>query len=449
MTASTLLAYLLGRRTAILDVAACPQAVWLGLPLVLSAALAREYDGQDLLREPWHLLLPLAASLATSLLLYCLLWSVARGFWWRKVSFLGGYRSFLGLYWMTAPLAWLYAIPVERFLSPAAATQANLCLLGVVAVWRVLLMTRVVSVAFRCPPAASLFVVMLFAEAVAMVLLYFAPKPVFALMGGIRLTPSEQIIQGTIILVGALAYLSAPIWLLGTINVAASRWRPREPIAALQSPARRVSRSAWGLALAALAVWPFVLPFTQSEQQLRRVVDDELREGRIREALAIMNLHRRDDFPPHWDPPPRVGYGEQEPSPLAVMELLVATQNRPWVRELFSEKYQRLISAGSGPFTFWNRIDDEQFQNHLRLLERLPHDSPILARQRELVENGRRISLRSESQQQRLRRLLGLEDKNPDEENRDEEKTPTDEDGINDDSINDETAKRAPFPTAE
>ena len=117
MTPLTILRFLFGSRDAIERIAACRQAPWIGLLLVFSAALAREYDGQDLLHEPWHLFLPLFASLATSFLLYLLLRVVG---WFRSAGwnpFWSGYWSFLGLYWMTAPLAWLYAIPVERFLS--------------------------------------------------------------------------------------------------------------------------------------------------------------------------------------------------------------------------------------------------------------------------------------------------------------------------------------------
>jgi hypothetical protein len=146
MTPRTLLRYLVFLdRQAIQDIAVCRQAVWLGLLFVLSAGFAREYDGEDLLHESRHLLLPLGASLVTSLLLFGLVWLVERG--WRRgeQSFGQAYRSFLGLYWMTAPLAWLYAVPVERFLSPADAVRANLWLLGIVALWRVVLMVRVVS----------------------------------------------------------------------------------------------------------------------------------------------------------------------------------------------------------------------------------------------------------------------------------------------------------------
>src|SRR5262245_8431110 len=133
MSIRTVLLYLVGNREAILQVANCRGGLWLGLAFVFSAALAREYDGQDLVHEPWHLLVPLAASLGSSLALYLLIYviSLVRGP--RGLPSLNAYRAILQLFWMTAPLAWLYAIPFERFLSPGDATRANLYLLGLVA----------------------------------------------------------------------------------------------------------------------------------------------------------------------------------------------------------------------------------------------------------------------------------------------------------------------------
>src|SRR5262245_49045277 len=101
MTLTTLPRYLWGDREAILEIAASPRAVWLGGLFVLSAAFAREYDSHDLLREPWHLLLPFVASLVTSLFLL-LVATIA--FYPREgdapADFQHVYRSFLGLYWM-------------------------------------------------------------------------------------------------------------------------------------------------------------------------------------------------------------------------------------------------------------------------------------------------------------------------------------------------------------
>jgi hypothetical protein len=94
MTVATLFCYLAGQRSAILEIAGTKSAVWLGLLFVLSAGFAREYDGQDLRHEPWHLALPLAASLVTSFVLFGLLWLASSGKVDSGRSFLGSYRMF-------------------------------------------------------------------------------------------------------------------------------------------------------------------------------------------------------------------------------------------------------------------------------------------------------------------------------------------------------------------
>jgi hypothetical protein len=70
MDIGTLLRYLVGDRQAILKIAADRRAIGLGFLFVLSAAFAREYDGKDLLHEPWHLAIPLVVSLIASYLLF-------------------------------------------------------------------------------------------------------------------------------------------------------------------------------------------------------------------------------------------------------------------------------------------------------------------------------------------------------------------------------------------
>lgn len=65
----TWLNYLLGRTRAILEIARCEAALWIGLLFALSAGFAREYDGEDLWHEPWHLAVPLVASLSRILAL--------------------------------------------------------------------------------------------------------------------------------------------------------------------------------------------------------------------------------------------------------------------------------------------------------------------------------------------------------------------------------------------
>src|SRR5262249_61824686 len=103
MTIGTLYRYWNGNREAILTLAADRRCLGVGFLFVLSAALAREYDGKDLFHEPWHLLIPVGASMAASLLLSLLVLSLT----YRHVTGVSGfihlYLSMLGLFWMTAP----------------------------------------------------------------------------------------------------------------------------------------------------------------------------------------------------------------------------------------------------------------------------------------------------------------------------------------------------------
>lgn len=409
MTIRTLLRYLFFfDRQAIQDIAACRKAVWLGLLFVLSAGFAREYDGEDLLAEPWHLLLPLAASLITSFLLFGFVWLIDRGWKQKDVPFNAAYRSFLGLYWMTAPLAWLYAIPVERFLSPGEAVRANLWLLAIVAAWRVALMVRVVSILFRSPVAGAMFPVLWFADSVALVILYFTPLPVFSLMGGIRLTESEQVLQSTAFLVGAVGYLSWPIWLIGTVVVAAKPLIREMPLAQPLPHSAPVSTPLRGLAMTSLAVWMFILPFVQPEQQRRRQVETLLRTGRIEQAIERMSAYERSDFPPHWEPPPRLGYGEETPELLDVMQVVISMESKPWVSQIYWGKFRDLVEAGNLLGRYWDRMHGEDLDRHLTILEHLPAHSSLLAEQRKkltaLLKEDYKLNA---AQRDRLRKLLG------------------------------------------
>jgi len=346
VTVSTLVKYLLGNRDAILRIANCRGAVWVGLIFVLSAGLAREYDGADLVHDPVIALVPVAASLATSFLLYSLVRIVVpspkppeapRPFWdW--------YRKFLGLYWATAPLAWLYSIPVERFMTPGNATRANFLFLAIVSVWRVSLMTRVISVLWNVNPVAAFWTVMLFADSVAIAAVNLIPHPVFDVMGGVRLSERELFIQEAILVISVGAYLSWLVWLVGTVMVASGEHFPekREPQQPrpdeLAMPSGSPSPGLWGTAIASVLIWTPILPFTQQEQINRRIVESQLRHGQIAEAIAFLSRHSRQDFPPLWDPPPQLGYGEDKPSLIDVLSIVASPGLSPPFREIFSAK---------------------------------------------------------------------------------------------------------------
>jgi hypothetical protein len=381
--------YLIGNREAILRIAHCRQALWIGLIFVLSAGLAREYDGADLVHEPWMAIVPVGASLATSFLLYLLVRLVVP---WPKLPetpmpFWGWYRKFLGLYWATAPLAWLYAIPVERFMTPGNATRANFLLLAIVSVWRVSLITRVISVLWRIDVASAFWTVMLFADSVALVAARLTPKPIWSVMGGVRLSEREALIQEAVLMVGVLAFLSWIIWLIGTIAVA-SRLRmgaAREPKPA-EPAARSSSASAglWVVAIASLVVWAFILPHTQPEQINRRIVETQLRAGQIPEAVCFMSQHTRKEFPPLWDPPPQLAFGEYKPGLIEVLSILASGDVPPSFREVFADKLMTQVDRfalddwdfAPSFFRVLNLPDDE-LDRFVKLLRAIPEGPKI------------------------------------------------------------------------
>ncbi|MEX2173386.1 MAG: hypothetical protein WD872_03430 [Pirellulaceae bacterium] len=378
MTLLTLVKYLLGDRTAILRLAGSRPALLLGLIFVLAAGFAREYDGEDLLRQPWHLLIPLGASLVTSALLYLLVRIIAWEHSAKEPALFPGYLDFLGLYWLTAPLALVYAIPVERFSSPGDAVAANLWMLALVALWRVLLMARVVSVLYRANYFAALFVVLLFGDTVALAILRLTPLPIVAIMGGIRLSESESLLSGISFLVGFFGIVSWPIWFIGTLVVALRpepRWEYQPPNV---PPAEPVARHLWAIAAVTLLVWIPILPFTQHEQQLRSRVERDLRGGRIRAGLATLSAHERGDFPPHWDPPPRVAYREKLPDIVAVQEELLTLPAQPWVRAIYDEKYSNWLRGENDYQGMLAILSPSELEIHIRLIEHMANRQEVI-----------------------------------------------------------------------
>jgi len=335
MKVSTLFSYLAGRREAILEIAGDPKAVRIGMLLVLSAAFAREYDAEYLPAKPWLLALPWAMSLVASFLVFAVFRLAARKRvprppYWRS------YRSFLALFWMTAPLAWLYAVPYERFLTPYGATVANLWSLAVVAAWRVLLITQAASVLFGFGRIRSFFLVMLPADVMAVAAAVLSPKPIIDIMGGLSHSPEDALLSSVTLSVILLGVYSFPVWLAGAVlavvfaQVRGAAWATLA--------AGRTSRSAWALAWATVLIWILVLPFTQSEQRRAAKANGLLEEGRIPEALDFLSAYPRERFPPLFDPRPRLWEGETTPDLLDVMEALVERPTAPWVSEAYVRK---------------------------------------------------------------------------------------------------------------
>src|SRR5204862_7253608 len=114
-----------GAASAIREVASNRAALWTGIVLVLLTGIARNYDQSYFLKTPMWLIGPLAFSFFSGTFLYgILVRGLARRHFPEGHQKGGQWVTFMAAFWMTAPIAWLYAIPVERFLNSYHAAQA-------------------------------------------------------------------------------------------------------------------------------------------------------------------------------------------------------------------------------------------------------------------------------------------------------------------------------------
>lgn len=130
MTLGTIARFQFGNAAAIRAVAENRNALWVGVVLVLLTAIARNYDQLYFSDTPRWLFGPLLFSIVSGSLLFLVVYScfVRRHIGNRKeVRTLAQWRSFMTLFWMTAPVAWIYAIPTERLFDSYRATQGKPC----------------------------------------------------------------------------------------------------------------------------------------------------------------------------------------------------------------------------------------------------------------------------------------------------------------------------------
>ena len=317
----------------------------------------------------------------------------------RDVSLFTQFGSILNVYWMTAPMACLYAIPFERFMDPGGATRANLTLLGIVSVWRVTLMIRCVSVLYAASLIAATMPVMVFCLGMGYAALTLIPSPVFMIMGGIRLTESEDIILGVKMMLIACAVVTAPIWIIGYLTCCSAkspwRWQLRE----FEGQNQPASKAAWMTAIVALGFLLPFLPWTQHEQWLRWRAEKLLLTGAIDELSQLTREHPEKDLPPHWDPPPRTGYGEIKPDLIPTILNIHASGPATWFWQLYLNKLERYRF----PFYFAsNRLDDSNLAVFIEIFDEL-NISPWQA---ESIDQSIEQSLQDESISQERQDLL-------------------------------------------
>ena len=203
-------------------------------------------------------------------------------------------------------------------------------------------MTRVITVVYDVHPVPALFLVMLFADAVVIAVMGLAPMPVIDIMGGVRGTAREALLAAVAFNVSVLAILSAPVWILGAL-ISLVGFRPMWPIASHPKPER--SRGLLIVASASIVAFAPLLVWAQPEQALRHRVERQLLSGRISDGLAVMSAHEYADFPPDYNPPPRLGYRETKPSMDDVRAAMRENWPAEWVAQAYLHKTRRQIGT--------------------------------------------------------------------------------------------------------
>lgn len=363
MRLSTLPRYLIGSRTAILEIAGAPLSIVVGLLFVVSAGCARTWDTVDLAQRPLAVLRPIGASLASSTAIFVAIYAIlsARALASRlaRPPLVRSWRAFLSLFWWTAPLAWLYALPVEHVFEAPDAVRANLFLLVLVSAWRVILITRAISVLFEVSAGATFFVVALLADLIALQAIALSDTPVFLAMGGIDPQDAEQVLSMSLfgwqmLLILALVPL-VPTALGCAFLLRGERdWSVGEP--------GHVPRSVWALAGAAIVAWAPLLAVAQPKLQRATELDAMAMSCDADGLVGALAALGPGDVPPLWQP--RLTHRRDESGWAPTFARLATLQRAsadPRVHARFRSAIDRVVDRWLRrallPFTTWHRSE--------------------------------------------------------------------------------------------
>jgi hypothetical protein len=308
--------------------------------------------------------------------------------------------AFMGLFWMTGPIAWLYAIPVERMFDSYRATQANIALLAIVALWRVLLMSRVISVLqqVRFVRALGWVAVPACIEVVLVVFVggIFSPafgRRVMASMGGMRNSPEESLLLSTLSIAGSTAF-----W--GLIGLAILLVLLRFKGVTRPFPKQTPAGVPWISLLLLGLFWTAVAVRPQREQQRFVKHAAMVEAGQYREAVDYLAKLGREALPPgrRLEPSPyEYRAYDQLPETIAVLR----SSDPKWMRDMYLDYAGRLFdhysvrlgaTNAAAMFAGMSRLPEgrqwvEQNRTKLRKLrfDRTAGDTNEVARQQVVV----------------------------------------------------------------
>lgn len=237
----------------------------------------------------------------------------------------------MGLFWFTAPIAWLYAIPVERFLDDLNAARANVTLLALVSLWRILLMIRITQVISRASIWLSTLWVMTAAFAEAFVVTFFGgvfARAIIAGMGGLRNSPAEEVVMSVLNLAFSVSFFGFPIAFISTLVFRYSRTK----LATSDFPQRIKDAMPDRFLIFAATAW-IALAIPSQLQGIRSATLDRLvRDEQYVAAVEYLSIHIPSDFWPSRPLPPRV-YEWQVFKEVPAIISAVRPEHPDWIHE--------------------------------------------------------------------------------------------------------------------
>ena len=376
MNSATLLQFLIGQAEAIRSIAACGDAAIVGAVLVLSAGLARTWQRQDLVARPWLLVVPYAASVVSASVFVLLLNGLASVQAGRLQGVVSGLFTVLALFWMTAPLAWLYGLPFERWsANRGIAVKRRLWALAVVSVWRMALMARVLCVLGGLTAWSAVLFVVVFGDIVAITAVWLIPKPkpermpqVMSVMGGFSPRGSHerrvvQRVSGCLLPFMWLTLIIGLPLLFENVSKAPPIRLPAPP-----EPRSTAASDLWSAAFGSVAFWTLLLPLSQRKQRVRTKLELLIEHGEYQQAVAELARRSAPELPVKWVPPVQdVLEGAGQERFFGLMEAAAALPADSWARSTLSDI---LFEYVRDPLLYW--YDDDRVGRTAGLLDEFP-----------------------------------------------------------------------------
>lgn len=346
MTVGTIARYLIGDAQAIREAAASKATFWIGIILVLITSIPRNYDQTYILEKPFlwvfgPLLFSIVSGTWLFLITYLATWRrhLPKNEDGRSPRNPHAWRTFMGVFWLTAPIAWLYAIPVERFMDSVSAAKANVALLSVVSLWRVLLMTRIIQVLSGMYFVRALLWVLIPASVEVLVLAITGEtlmKRVLAGMGGMRNSPEEEVLISAVSAAFVGAFWAFPSAIILT-------WLPWLKCQTSPLPELQPTRVPYIQLTIIAIVWMAVAIPPQRQMGRNWHWEHLIAKKEYAEALSYAAQFARSDFAPARPLPPKA-FERTVFKELPLLIGAVKGDEPAWLREHLIERLDEMCS---------------------------------------------------------------------------------------------------------